>query len=363
MTDPSGRIYTYGYTGGKLTSYTDPQNGTSFKTLYEYNGPNGALSKITTPQGNITTIGYFPVGNEYAGKVKTVTRVTDAATMTGPTTTFEYLIRRDGSGETRVTDPVGSATSDENDRVTRHIFDEQGRVVRTVDALGRETSRKLSSNSNVESYTAASNTGTTPNTSFTFDSDDNQTRADTPVNAGSIRECADFGAADSQPCDTAPAGYAGVSAAVAGSKFLPGRATNPEGGRTSYTWQPTSGTDTNGNLYKVEQTTNAGSLLAGVSFARGNGSDGLPGRLNSITDHRGNTTTYGYTDGKGNVNTITPPNPGAPNPTGVTDLVYNTNLARLDRVIVPPGFSSARRWTPPRAVSLVRLDPCSARAR
>ena len=37
------------------------------------------------------------------------------------------------------------------------------RVNKTVDALSRETSRKLTTNSNVESYTAASNSGTTPN--------------------------------------------------------------------------------------------------------------------------------------------------------------------------------------------------------
>ena len=91
MTDPAGRVYGYGYdTTGRLASYTDPQNGTSFKTLYEYNGPDGKLSKITTPQGNRTVIEYFPAGHEHAGRVKAVTRVTNTTTMTGPTPTFSY---------------------------------------------------------------------------------------------------------------------------------------------------------------------------------------------------------------------------------------------------------------------------------
>jgi RHS repeat-associated protein len=334
MTDPAGRVHSYAYTGSFMDSYTDPQNGASFKTLYQYDGPNGELTKITTPQGNITLIDYYPYGHEYASKVKTVTRVTDTVNMTGPTTTYEYHLRRDGSGETKVTDPIGTATGDENDRITRYVFDDQGRVTKTIDALGRELSRKFTSNSNVESYSAASNSGTTPNTSFTFDSDDNPTKGDTPVAAGSIRNCADFGAADSSPCDSAPGGYTGVPSGVAGSKYLPGRATNPQGGRTEFGWQDTGATDTNGNPYSVRQTTNGGTLVAGVSMSYApttSSIDGKKGQLTGITDARGNATSYGY-DAKGNVNVITPPNPGTPNPTGPTRITYNLNLARVDKV-------------------------------
>lgn len=351
MTDPAGRTYGYGYTGAYLTSYTDPQNGASFKTLYEYNGPGSKLSKITTPQGNMTTIAYYPTGHEHAGRVNTVTRVTDTTAMTGPTTTFEYILRRDGSGETRVTDPIGTATADDNDRITRHVFDDQGRVIKTIDALGRETSRKLTSNSNVESYTAASNGGTTPNTSMGYDGDDNAKSSNTPVGSGGILGCADFGApdpatgsdADKRCDDPAPSatyganGYEGVPTTVSGGRYLPGRSTDAQGGRTNFSYTA------QGNPSSVQQTANNGDQVAGVSMSYGNGTDGLPGRLNSITDHRGNTTSYGYTDGKGNVNTITPPNPGTPNPTGVTDLVYNTNLARIDRMIVPNETSGVRQ--------------------
>ncbi len=339
MTDPQGRTYGYGYTGYNLTSYTDPQNGTSFKTLYEYNGTGGKLSKITTPQGNMTTISYYPTGHEYEGKVKSVTRVTDTATMSGPTTSFEYTLRRDGSGETRVTDPIGTASGDDNDRITRHVFDDQGRVTKTVDALGRETSRKLTSNSKVESYTAASNGGTTPNSSFGYDGDDNGKSANTPVNAGGILDCADYGAPDpasgtAKRCDdpAPPAtygvnGYEGVPSTVAGSRYLPGRATNAEGGRTNF------GYTTQGNPSSVQQTDAAGLQTSAVAMNYGNGADGKPGQLNEITDPRGGgiKTTYGY-DAKGNLNLVTPPDPGTPNPVGPTRTTYHQGLNRVDKV-------------------------------
>jgi RHS repeat-associated protein len=334
MTDPAGRAYTYAYTGPYMDSYTDPQNGASFKTLYDYDGANGEMTKITTPQGNMTTISYYANGTEYAGKVKTVTRVTDTVNMTGPTTTFEYMLRRDGSGETKVTDPLGTASGDENDRITRYVFDDQGRVTKTIDALGRETSQKFTANSNVESYTAASNNGTTPNSSFGYDSDQNATSADTPVGGGSIKQCADFGGTDATPCDSAPSGYSGVPSGVAGSKYLPGRATNSQGGRLEFGWQDTGATDTNGNPYSVRQTTSGGTLVAGVSMSYApttSSVDGKKGQLSGITDPRGNATSYGY-DAKGNVNLITPPNPGTPNVTGPTRITYHQGLNRVDKV-------------------------------
>jgi RHS repeat-associated protein len=335
MTDPGGRIYGYGYTGGYLTSFTDPHNSSSHKTLYEYQGTNSQLSKITTPQGNVTLIDYFPAGHAHAGRVKTVTRVTNTSTMTGPTTSFAYTIRRDGSGETEVTDPIGTATADENDRITRHVFDEQGRVTKTIDALGRQTSQTYTKNSNVESYTAASNGGTTPNTTAKYDDDDNPTESSTPVGSGAIKDCADFGAPDSSPCDGAPSGYGGVSSAVAGSKYLPGRQTNPQGGRTNFAWQPGSGTDNNGNLHGVEQTTNGGQQQSSVAMVyepAGSSVDGKAGQLKEIRDGRNQPTTYGY-DAKGNLTRVTPPDPGAPNPVGTTWMSYNANLARLATVL------------------------------
>ncbi len=348
FTDAAGRLYDYGYdANGKLSSYADPQNGSANPTRYEYNNACGKLSKITTPGGRITTIDYYPPADARECKVKSVTRVTNTSALTGPTWQFDYSLRRDSSGESEVTDPNGSATADAHDRIWRYTFDDQGRVTKARDALGRETGRRLSSTSNVQSYTAASNTGTTPNTSLTYDGDDNATTADTPVGAASIRSCADYGAADSAEtrCDAPPAAYGGVSSTIQGSRWLPGRTTNPQGGRTNFTWS--GGSDVNGNLYRVEQTDNAATTLtAGVSFAYGNDADDpddtLPGRLTSISDHRNNQTLYDY-DNEGNVDRITPPNPGSPNPTGPVDLVHTASLNRLARMIVANETSGIRQ--------------------
>lgn len=336
MTDPASRTYAYGYAGTNLTSYTDPQNGSSYKTLYEYAGPNNRLSKITTPQGNITTIEYYASGEAY-GKVKAVTRVTNTTTLTGDRTEFAYVIRRDGSGETRVTDPIGSASRDENDRITSYTFDADGRVTETKDALGRVTKQKITSTSKVESYSAASNSGTTPNTTLSFDSDDNQTGAKTPVDGGSITGCADYGTPNPNPgttadpktesCDAAPSGgtYNGVSG-VAGSAYLPGRSTDAQGNRRLY------GYNAQGMLTGVEQTTagtssTAPQHVASTTINRGTGADGLPGRVNSVVDERSGTTAYGYGDGKGNITSITPPTP-----LGATTIAYNLSLARIEVV-------------------------------
>jgi len=191
----------------------------------------------------VTKVGYytFTAGDADSCRVKTVTRVTNAAAGTGPTWHFEYNLRRDSSGDARVTDPLGYASADRNDRVTRYFFDEDGRVTKTKDALRRETSAKLTTTSKVQNYTAASNSGTTPNASFTFDSDDNQSGSKTPAGSGSISSSADFGAQDGD--SAAPSSYTGVSSGVQGSAYLPGRTVNRQDHRTYMNW--TNGSDTN----------------------------------------------------------------------------------------------------------------------
>jgi len=322
VTDPAGRQSLYGYDAHKrLISFTDPGGGI---TRYEYGGPRARLSKVITPGGRITLIGYYPDGHEHAGRVQSITRVTDEQAMSGPTRTFEYEVRKDGSGETEVTDPVGTASTDANDRIWRHVFDDQARVTRTVDPLGRETTRKLTSTSKVESYTSAGNTGTTPNTSFTYDSDDNPAGSTTPAGAGAITTSADFGARD--PNSTEPASYTGVPASVQGGRFLPGVATNEQGGRTLFSWRDSDGADDNGNLHGVQRVDDQGDIVSSTSMTWGTGADGKNGQLDAIRDGRGNVTGYEY-DAKGNIARIVPPAP-----LGDTNLVYNDQLARVEHV-------------------------------
>ena len=328
MTEPGGRSHAFGYTNNDLTSYTDPQNGASFKTLYEYGGPGGEMTKITTPQGNVTTIEYYPDGHESACKVKSITRVTDTATMTGPRTEFTYHVRRDGSGYAEVTDPLGVASADDDDRVTRSEFDDQGRVTKTIDALGRETARKLTTNSNVQSYTAAGNTGTTPNTSFTYDeSTNNLTATSTPTTS-----------AGGDPMTTSGSyGGSSVNTNTPGNQYLPTEATNEQGGVTKANYAA----DTNGNPSGVGRyASNGTTLVSAVSMQyrpltstdplNPAATDGKAGQLKSVSDGRGKITLYGY-DAKGNVNSIDPPGSGT-NQLGTTTILYNQELGRIERV-------------------------------
>jgi RHS repeat-associated protein len=306
MTDPASRTYQYGYdANGRLTTYTDPDAGV---TRYDYDAASGLITKVTTPGGRITKIAYHPGTRAHEYRVKSITRVTNTTDLTGPTTSFEYNLRADGSGSTRVTDPIGTASAHENDRVTRYEFDDQSRVVKTRDALGRETSTKLTSNSNVETYTKASNTGTTPSTSFTYDSaTDMLTGTTTPAGNGKSL--------------TSKLTYS-TPGTVAGGQYLPSQSDDENGTTTQF------GYDTSGN---VETMRDGLSIDHTVRF---NYNATEKGRLDSITDAKGNVTSYGY-DAKGNVNKVTPPtvNPVAGVQPGATNMTYHSGLARIEKVV------------------------------
>ncbi len=198
-------------------------------------------------------------------------------------------------------------------------------MTKTRDPLGRETTRKLTSTSKVESYTAAGNSGSTPNTSLGFDGDDNATKSNTPVGSGGILGCTDYGSPDAadKRCDEPNGTYDGVPSTVQGSQWLPGRATNPQGGRTNMTYEAT------GNPTGVQQTTNGGLQTSQLSFEyepTASAVNAKPGQLKAVRDGLNNPTTYGY-DAKGNVSTVTPPAP-----LGQTTMEYAQTINRLARV-------------------------------
>ncbi len=318
FSDPAGRTSSFAYNAdGKLASFADAENGTANRTLYEY-GECNQLTKLTTPGGRVTVVDYFDEGHAEACKVRTVTRVTNAAAMTGPTWTFEYRLAPTGKGETRVTDPIGTQSPDDNDRVTRYEFDDQSRVTKATDALRRETQTKLTSTSKVQSYTAAGNTGTTPNTSFTFDSaTDNLTGTSTPTTAQG---------GDAMTTSNAYGG-SGVNAGTPGSQYLPTQGVNEQGGVTKTAY--TAPGDLNGNPSSVGRYTAADTLVSGTTMdyePAASALDGKPGQLKAIRDGRTNTTTYGY-DAKGNVASVTPPAPLGP-----TRMTYHPGLARVEKV-------------------------------
>ncbi|MFN8526493.1 MAG: DUF6531 domain-containing protein [Chloroflexota bacterium] len=111
VTDPLGRVVSYGYNGaGNLVTVTD-QRGKVWSYSYD---ASHLLTQATDP------LGHHPFTNVY-GRAAQVLRQTDAG---GGITSFTY-----GAGSTVVTDPLG--------RATVHDFDTSYRVTRITDPAGK----------------------------------------------------------------------------------------------------------------------------------------------------------------------------------------------------------------------------------
>lgn len=302
MTDSAARDYLYTYNGdGTLATYTDPNNGVT-----KYTWAGGQIAVITTPAARKIKIEYFS-GAPNDDRVKSVLRVTNPtaaeSSWVGPKTQFTYSLNRNGTGSGVVTDP--------RNHTTTTTYDAFGRPTQAVDALGNTTKSTYTSNSNVLDFTLATNTGTTPNTTLTYDNDNNLAGSQTPTTSGST--CSTTPASCIQTkIDSGTAG--GVPATVVGSKYLPGKTTN-EQGRIQ-----TLGYDTNGNPTTISSTT--GTITLGYTEAGVT----TPGKLSTITDQRSKVTSLSYF-ASGDLKQITPPLP-----LGATSLTYNASLSRIATV-------------------------------
>jgi len=284
MRDPAGRVWRYGFggQGDRLASYTDPD----VKATYFDYADRGMMTKVTTPGGRETRIEYFPDGDANARRVKSITRVTPSTSDVDPKWSFAYVLRQDRSGETVVTNP--------NTHTTKYVFDSQGRVTETWDGLGRKQSQSYDSNSNVETYTSAANTGTTPNTTLNYDDDGNLFSSTTPTGrGGNLEASATYGVTTS------------TGGAVSGGRYLPKTATNTQSRTRQF------GYDANGNPTFTKDQLSAQNE---VSYQYDPNS---PGKLTTITDGRGKVTRYEY-DARGLLKAIIPPLP-----LGATTITYD----------------------------------------
>ena len=301
MTDSGGRVYAYGYdSSGRMTSYTDPENGVTYIDWGSY-GP----VLLKTPQNRQIKITYNGPGT-YEGRVASLIRVTNPtdsfASLTGPTTQFTYVLEQNGQGSSVVIDP--------RSKYVATVFDKQSRPIKTTDGAGRETSQTYTTNSNVQTYTVAGNTGTTPNSTLLYDSDNNLTGVNTPTTNAASPDCT----ATSTTCVRSKANYgeaSGVAATVPGKQYLLTSTTNEQGRSKTLSY------DANGNPKTI------GSSLGTITL---NYDTASPGKLDSITDQRAKTTSYGY-DTAGNLKQITPPMP-----LGSTTLTYTLSLSRVATV-------------------------------
>ena len=268
--DGTSRTVSYGYdAAGNLATVTDAIGGV---TRWEYDSSRN-LTAIVEPNGNRTTVTY-----DGQHRVTSLTRVTDTATGKGATTRLAYT----SATETRVADantdlstPVTSVPN------TTYTVDADEHVTKVVDAAGNTRSTSYTPFYDVATATNGEG-GTTTNT---------------------------YGANSGQSLTrSASATGAAVSVAYANANT----SSNP-----TAAWQPSSGSDTQGNasLFVYNGTGNRTSAKDAAA-AESKVDYNTDGTVKSATDpgNGTNATTYAYTgdtDGDGvtdkQLTTITPP--------------------------------------------------------
>jgi len=249
--DPSGREHRYTYGDDRpigtnqLDTYTDPAGGRVTYDVRHTNASDGGREDVLVDEeGRRTYLRFYPADSRLGGgRLRQVTRVTDTAAMTGPTTTFAY---DDAARTTTVTDPRGKDIT--------YTWDRRGRVTRVVDPLGRAQTQTWDDRSN--RLTATDGNGHTTTSTY-----DERNRLRSTTRPGTTSESVEYG-------DTRDA-------------YLPTLTRDGRGGSSSF------GYDATGNL-----TTTSGPNGQTTGFGRDPAGSGL---LVSTTDPRGGQTTYGYT--------------------------------------------------------------------
>ena len=243
------RTWNYGYTGGKLSSFTDPAGQV---TGYSYDATTGRLTSVTNPR-NVA----LSLTTDSDGRVLTLTRG-----ASGPVYQFGYQL-----GRTRSVDPNGN--------VTLFLVNSFGGVTATVDALGHMQSRTYDDNANVTDYTPASTAdGGTPFTT-SYDTLNRPTTASSPTGATTKSE---YGAAS--------------------NVYAPSKVTDAQGASTSYTY------DAAGNAETATDSTPG----QGKTVTHHRNQAGQDGQVSDTVDPKGTVTTYNY-DAAGQLTSVDRPAP------------------------------------------------------
>jgi RHS repeat-associated protein len=275
VTDENGGVWTYTHDShnGYMTQMTDPLGKV---TTYEYDA-NRNRTKETAPDGSITRYTYDAAGNRLS--------MTDAL---GNTTTYSY----NALGQvTSSTDPLG--------RTTTSSYNNKGQLTKTVDGIGRQTIYTYDTKGNLLSVTNPQN----QTSSYTYDAAGNQVSATDFTGATTTFTYDGMGNMLTQ---TDALGK--VTTFEYDGRYRLAKVTDPLGNATSYAYDvkgnKTSQTDANGNVTRfeyddqghltktIDPQDNSTTYSYGTSGCSSCG--GGTNKLTSLTDAKGQTTSYQY---------------------------------------------------------------------
>ncbi|NYH79766.1 RHS repeat-associated protein [Actinopolyspora biskrensis] len=294
VTDSQGRVTTFSHdSGGRITGITDPTGTSAGK--YTYNDA-GRMTTFTDRGGNRYLLNYTDSGNlsrltlpdysQYVFSYNSADQVTEVHEPNGTTvavTEFSY-----GDHTTTQTDPNGNETV--------YTYDERGRQIKAVDALGNEQSKTWTPNSDVQTNTNGLNNSTTseydrlnnlvgtklPTGAETTVGYDSSTHPHLPTSitdpqertkTRSYDEAGNLTEVRSADLDKT------LRANTYNSDGTLAKQVNGNGAATTYSY------DEAGNLTEIQQPGPLGSITYTY--------DALS-RVTSVTDGNGNTTEYSY---------------------------------------------------------------------
>lgn len=289
--DPNGVVTLLTYNGrGQVLTRTVQAAAGNATTTFTYNA-NGLLTKMALPSGKTLTYTYDAAH-----------RLTQVQDNLG--NQIDYSLDAMGDvTQTQVKDSGGNLM-----RTQSRVFDELGRLIKSIDALGHTTTYQYDVNGNETGSTDANGNAT----SRAFDAL-NRLISDTDAANGTTQYSYD--AEDNLTGVTDPRGLTtSYSYDYAGNRTAE---TSPDTGTTTYTYDAagnvTQATDARGvvtqysydalnRLTKVHYPANSSEDVTYTYDQTANGSDGI-GRLTTVTDSTG-STQYTY-DALGDITSVT----------------------------------------------------------
>jgi YD repeat-containing protein len=245
------RTWRYTYADGRLASATDPAGHT---VRYRY-GSNGLLTEIEDALGGVTTVGY-EAGVETYPRVTSVQRPPDSSGVR-PTSRFEWD-RDDEAASANLV--FGPRHRDGFRVVTRYKTDKIDRVTDVTDPAGGDASRTYDEATGNLTGTAAG-----VDTSFGYDATGENV---TEIAQGSVKTTLGYG-------DAAAPNY-------------PTSSTDSRGNGRGYGYAAR-------NLVSKRNTSSGASADEQASVTLPRTANGV-GTVDKVTDGRGNTTDYTYTE-------------------------------------------------------------------